>query len=196
MTAGHGDGLDAEIARVQAEAEVRIAELRGKAKPGGPVRDDRPVDADTRSWDEFWAEVERKEAAERGTPATTVIRGIEVVIPHDLPLKFDQRLARIERGEIEDDEKAVEELVADLFGVDAYRKWVDAGMGGLEFRVVLLWGMANGKGQRMSFAEAYEAVKSQGKTLRPNRRMRRASAKAGGRSRRTSTANMGSPRRI
>jgi hypothetical protein len=156
----------------------------------GRARDDEV--ADTQSWDAFWAEIERQEADERGDTATTVIRGVPVAIPHDLPLRFDRRLEQVQQSSAIHD---VHGLVAELFGDDVFDQWVDNGMTAMEFRTVLLWGMANGRGREMSFAQAYEAVKTEGKSLAPNRSARRASARSGGASKPTSTASTGSRRK-
>lgn len=194
--ADHDESLDVEIAAAQAEADVRIAEIRGRHQAGqgtGKAKRREGDDGeDSRSWDEFWSEIERAEAAKRGDSATTTIRGVEVAVPHDLPLKFDRRLALVEQSE---DEADVHALIVDLFGVDAFEAWVDAGMKSLEFRTVLLWGIAHGKGRKITFAEAFEAVETEGKALKPNRSERRASGKAGGASKRTSKENTGSRRR-
>lgn len=145
---------------------------------------------DTASWDSFWAERQREEAAERGVETTTVIRGVEVVIPHDLPLKFDQRVTQMQgSARIED----VHDLVGELFGEGVLDEWVESGMGDREFQTVLLWGIARGKGRQVTFEQAYEAVRTQGKSLLPNRSAKRGSARSGGPSKQTSAASTASP---
>jgi hypothetical protein len=161
------------------------------AKKSASAAGDEEV-VESRSWDEFWAEIERQEADERGEAATTVIRGVRVVIPHDLPLRFDRRLEAVQDSS---DDADVHAVVAELFGEDVFDAWVDAGMRSKEFRTVLLWGIANGRGRAMTFAEAYEAVTTEGKSLMPNRSARRASARSGGASKRTSAASTASHRK-
>lgn len=162
-------------------------------KPHLPAVEDSGA-ADTRSWDEFWAEIERAEAADRGETATTVIRGVRVPVPHDLPMRFTRHLERVSESE---DLADVHALLADLFGSDVFDAWVDAGMRSIEFQTVLAWGIANGQGRPLTFAQAFEAVRTQGKSLRPepaNRTERRASARSGGPSKPTSPASTGSRR--
>lgn len=146
------------------------------------------------SWDEFWA------ATTDANRRTEVIRGIEVDVPYDLPLDFRARMEELSDSEDEDD---VRELVAELYGENVMDAWRDAGMGAVEFQVVLAWGVAQGEGVDLDFAEAYELVTT-GKPparLEGNRATRRAraarngsSASSGGRSRRTSAASTASRR--
>lgn len=248
----HDENLDAELAQIQADADVRIAAAKGRTQAGGgKAAGPQAPEEETshRSWDEFWAETERAEADERGDAATETIRGVEVVVPHDLPLRFQRRLddvqtqertARADAAEREaraaelraaeargDDVTAdLEELNApaddpagdealantkallvDLFGRDVFDQWVDGGMTEKEFQVVLLWGMAHGKGQPMTFREAYTAFRrAEGKapapasasagatdsnSSRPSAK-RKPRAATGGRSKATSTASTGS----
>lgn len=146
--------------------------------------------ADTGSWDDFWAEIERAELAERDEAATEVIRGVRVVVPHDLPLRFDRKLIAVQES---DDMTDVHDLVTDLFGDDVFERWVAAGMTSIEFQTVLAWGIAHGKGRRVSFAEAYEVVRS-GKD-RQSQSTKQASKRSGGASKPTSRASTGSRRR-
>lgn len=138
------------------------------------------------SWDAFWAEVQREEAAERGEqPATEVIRGVTITVPHDLPLKFDRLLEQVKDSSSDEDTKRA---LAVLFGADVLDAWVEADMGSREFQVVLLWGIANGKGQKTSFREAYDLVRRQSEGKAPNSTRRSGvSGGSGGRSKRTST---------
>jgi len=108
------------------------------------------------SWDDFWAEVERQEAAERGRAATTVIRGVRVPIPHDLTLRFTRKVEQLKNSSSDDD---IRSLLVDLFGQDVFDQWVENGMKSREFRVVLRWAVANANGRNMSFREAYKAVR-------------------------------------
>lgn len=121
--------------------------------------------AEHESWDAFWSEVKRAKPVE-------VIRGVTVEIPTDLPLSFARRLDDLSDSDKEEDFQA---LVSELFGHDVYDQWVDAGMGVLEFQVVLTWALASGTGKPISFREAYDVV-TQGKgpdRLAPNRAQRR-----------------------
>ncbi|WP_113699186.1 hypothetical protein [Nonomuraea lactucae] len=148
------------------------------------------------SWDDFWAEVQRKEAAERTGPPTQTIRGVEVRVPHDLPLLFERKVDQLKDAS---DEAAFAELVAELFGVDVLDAWIDAGMTGREFEVVLAWGMANGKGRTMSFREAYELIQkrnnNQGKAPASSTRKSARSGGSGRSSKRTSGASTASRRK-
>lgn len=136
------------------------------------------------SWDAFWEEIRRKEEAERGGPKTEIIRGVMVLVPHDLPIRFDRRLDQLKGSSSDEDLKA---LLADLFGADVLDAWIDAGMTPMELRVVLMWGVAQGKGRAMSFRQAYELVKegSEGKAESSTRKNGSAGS-TGGRSKRTS----------
>jgi hypothetical protein len=148
------------------------------------------------SWDAFWAE------ASGGR--TTVIRGVEVPVPTDVPLAMEQRIEELQDSESKED---LAELLAMLFGQDVLDQWMDAGMGMLELQTVMAWAMAQAGGRDISFTEALELVRSgeAGKLpgpKGPNRAARRAtgapakrSAAGGGRSKRTSSVSTGSARR-
>jgi len=254
----HDESLDAEIARIQAEAEVKVAQARGRAAGGGaaPVKAATPAQSAAAeeerhdSWDEFWAEIKRAEADERGEAATEVIRGVTVVVPHDLPLRFQRRLEEIQDAEkrvaartaqvrsqiaalmveaengadvaeqitalqAAADKIAAEEsaaatestngLLADLFGADVLDRWIDSGMTETELQVVLLWGMAHGRGQPMTFRAAYDAYREAsgkaptpagngpGNNARPTAK-KKPRAATGGRSKGTSAGSTGSGR--
>ena len=152
----------------------------------------------SQSWDDFWAEV--------SGGCTEVIRGVEVRVPTDMPLGYEDRLAR--RGDLGEHSKVeeFESLVAPLFGEGVFPQWVEAGMGTVEFLTVITWGMAQAAGRDLSFDEAYEIATSDdpGKAAGANRATRRAamktassgrSASTGGPSRRTSPASTTSARR-
>lgn len=158
------------------------------------ARKTAPSSADTESWDAFWAEVQSGQHTE-------VIRGVQVVVPTDLPLIFQQRANALKDSERDED---MHELVGLIFGDDVLGRWIDAGMGLREFQVVCAWGYANGSGKATTFAEAYEIVttaEAEGKALTsPNRAARRAATKpqssaGGATSKRTSSASTGSARR-
>ncbi|MFE9645320.1 hypothetical protein ACFYO0_14625 [Streptomyces sp. NPDC006365] len=133
---------------------------------------------------------------------TETIRGVEVRIPTDVPLAMEQRLNDLRESESEDD---LHELVALLFGDDVFGRWIENGMGAMEFKTVLAWGMAHSAGAGVSFMEAFEMVRAEeageGKApSRPNRQARRAASKSrststGGRSARTSAASTASRRK-
>ncbi|MBG0830511.1 hypothetical protein HS041_22375 [Planomonospora sp. ID67723] len=145
------------------------------------------------SWDAFWAEIQREEADARGEAAIEVIRGVEVVVPHDLPMRFDRRLEQVRDSSTDGDVKA---LITELFGADVLDAWVDAGMTALEFRVVVAWGLAQGRGRDLSFRAAYDLVKKQSEGKAPkSTRASGGSGGSGGRSKRTSGANTSSRRR-
>lgn len=150
---------------------------------------DVPDDGEYQSWDDFWAEVQREQS---GKVETEVIAGVVVPVPHDLPLHI------VQRGEalaLDADDNAIKGLVAEIFGAEIFDAWVAAGMTMVGFQTALAWGIACGSGARISFRRAYEAVRSGGKSLAPNRTVRRQSVRSGGPSRRTSTASTGSRRK-
>lgn len=145
------------------------------------------------SFDAFWAEQARG-------GRTTVIRGVTVPVPSDLPLSLEMRAQELSESTAETD---IRELLALLFGTDVLDAWRDAGMGLLELKTVLAWGSAQGAGRDISFAEALEAVRAgEGEGKAPsgqNRAARRAapkpqSASTGGRSKATSRASTASAR--
>lgn len=147
----------------------------------------------TQSWDAFWGEIQAEEAVERGEQATEVIRGVTVVVPHDLPLRFDRRLEQLKGSSTDESVRA---MIIDLFGCDVLEQWIDAGMQQMEFRVVLMWGMARGRGKPLTFREAYDIVReqNQGKATGSTRTSGK-SAGSGGRSKRTSAGSTNSSRR-
>lgn len=120
------------------------------------------------TWDDFWAEVSPPERRE-------VIRGVEVTVPRNLPLKFNRRLEELRDSTRDED---VAELVGMLFGPGVLDQWIENGMSAPELQVVLAWGIANGNGQDFTFRQAYEAVRAQqagqqtgqGKASRPTTR--------------------------
>lgn len=171
---------------------MTAAKTPAKTAPTPKARTTRARPAPDASWDAFWSEQKRKRQAELGTAAKVIIRGVEVVKPHDLPMRFDQQLTDLADS---DDENDIRGLVVDLFGKDVIDAWVANGMEDEEFKVILLWGVAVGRGRDITFEQAYEAVQSEGKSLAPNRSARRASARSGGPSKRTSRASTASPRK-
>jgi hypothetical protein len=143
------------------------------------------------SWDAFWAEAQRRQLAVRGLSPTVTIRGVDVRRPQDLPMRFEQEVAQARHA---NDDATFQLLLEKLFGVDVLSAWIEAGMGALEFRVVLAWGMANGKGKPLTFQQAWEGVgamnspagDSPGKAPSSSTPTSDASARTGRRSRRTS----------
>lgn len=152
----------------------------------------QPGAPDSGSWDSFWEEIH---AAAR----TETIRGVTITVPTDVPLRIERRMDELRDSAEEAD---VAELVAELFGADALDTWVTNGMGVVEFKTLIAWGVAQGNGRDISFREAYEKVRAadeEGKPEGPNRAARRAaskkpSASTGGRSKRTSNASTASTR--
>lgn len=145
-------------------------------EPVPAVRPFTPVDTtpDHATWDAYWAAIEAKRAAEQGAAATTVIRGVTVQVPTSLPMRVDRD---IERMSASTDLADIQALLVTLFGSDVLDAWIDAGMHEDEFRVALLWALSHGKGRGLTFAQAHEAVMSEGESLRAapaNRAERRA----------------------
>lgn len=142
------------------------------------------------SWDDFWAEVQGA--------GTETIRGVEVPIPTDVPLILEQRLKALQDEQSED---ALREMLGLLFGPTVLDQWIEAGMGVMELKTALAWGMAHATGTKVSFREAYEQVQAAeaGEGKAPNRQARRAASKprstsTGTPSRRTSNASTASVR--
>lgn len=153
-----------------------------------------------RQEDDFLAAWRDFEATNPRKQETKTILGVTVVVPTDLPLNVERRLDELQDSE---DTEDVKELLQLLFGQDVLDAWVDAGLTGRQFKVLLAWGIANGQGKPTSFAEAMEIVAKaeadeaagKAKTV-PNRADRRkassatrGSGKAGPSSSRTSAAS-------
>lgn len=138
---------------------------------------------------DFWAEV-TEESRE-----TEVIRGIEIDVPRDLPLDFDDRFQSI-NDDPESAEEDLRELITELFGVDVLDDWRAAGMGSLELQTVVAWGRACGNGQRITWREAYTLVTTGKAPERlaktQNRQQRRAAAAQARTARSTSSRSTGS----
>lgn len=151
----------------------------------------------SQSWDQFWAEVSGSR--------TEVIRGVEVKVPTDMPLNFEERIGSLSDLSATSRPEDFEPLVSPLFGDGVFHQWYEAGMGAREFLTAVTWGFAQASGKDMSFAEAYELATGgdPGKAL-GNRQARRTAKKAaskqpsastGGRSRPTSSGSTSSARR-
>lgn len=165
--------------QIKAELAAELAEMRAK--------DAAREASEGQSWDAFWAEV-------HGPVETATIRGVTVQVPRDLPLSFEYRASATRDSSRQEDHKA---LLKDLFGVDVLDAWVDAGMGAIEFQVVLFWAVSHGRGKPISFREAYEQVlgMERGKAEAARTRTGDESAATGGRSKRTSPGSTASRRR-
>ena len=140
------------------------------------------------SFDAFWAE--------QSSGKTTVIRGVEVPVPCDIPIAVELRVQELQESTSEDD---MRELLSMLFGVDVLDQWSANGMGGLELQTVIAWAMGQGTGADTTFEEALELVRSQrGEGKAPsgqNRAARRQQSKStGGPSKPTSRASTASTR--
>ncbi|MFE6079968.1 hypothetical protein [Streptomyces virginiae] len=145
---------------------------------------------DPGGFDAYWAEISNTK--------TDTVRGVTIRIPTDIPMAVEQRLADLQESSREED---LVELITLLFGVDAdaFDTWKNAGMGAMEFQVLVIWGMSHAGGSPMTVAEAHEAVvqaTAEGKDpAGPNRAARRASsASTGGRSKPRSARTTGSTR--
>lgn len=145
----------------------------------------------------FWVEHRASQKRENKR-----ILGVEVEVPHDIPLSFEDTInALSESGSRED----LGKIVKILFGSDILDQWLDRDITRDQFQVIVMWAMANAGGRPTTFAEAAqlnadaEAKKAQaaaeGKAVPINRAARRASSKTGGSggtgrsSKRTSRAN-------
>lgn len=127
-------------------------------------------------FDGFWA------AQHPVTPAK--IRGRLVTPPIDVPLVLVDKLDRVQGST---DVESVKDVLADIFGRGTVEHWTEQQMGFREFQTVLAWAGAHMRGQRVTFADAYELVKqamadleaqAAGKAPAPsNRKGRRAAAR-------------------
>ncbi|MFJ9645016.1 hypothetical protein [Streptomyces sp. NPDC101206] len=143
------------------------------------------------SWDDFKRTV-------RGQ-RTELIAGVEVPVPTDVPLLFEEMANSLSEASAESDFAEVVDL---LYGAGVFAQWKAAGMGAVDLMTVLTWGFAQASGLAMTFSEAYEVVTSDdpGKALaqaRPGNRAarRQQSAATGGRSKPTSRASTATTRR-
>lgn len=141
------------------------------------------------SWDDF-VRAEFKTRTEN-------ICGIDVPVPTDLPLAFEDLASHLSA---ESEEGDFGDIVDLLYGPGVFDQWRAAGIGAMGLMTALTWGIAQANGRDITFSEAYRAVTSDdpGKALNPpaNRAARRApSAAAGGPSKRTSRASTGTARK-
>jgi hypothetical protein len=163
-----------------------------------------PAPAPVEDWDAFWStHVEARRPKAR-------IRGVEVTAPYDLPLELAERMQEANAN----DTTLVQDLLAELYGEGIVEQWTAAGMGSLEFFVVLTWSYMRAGGSSATFADAFDAVQKglesgaldmDAQQPVPNRADKRAAAKApkgrttpsgrtGARSSRTSAASTSSSR--
>lgn len=145
--------------------------------------------AKSESWEDFKAKT-FKTRTER-------IQGVDVVVPSDVPLGFQQL------AETLSDESPLEDfadVVFLLFGEGVFEAWLKNGMGASGLTVAIMWGWMQGSGKDVTFSEAYEIVSSDdpGKAAvaaTGNRAARRSQSRStGGRSSRTSAASTTSAR--
>lgn len=159
--------------------------------------DEQPAADETAGWDAFWAETLRKEREQRGIAPTVTIRGVTVRVPQDLPLSYQAKADRLKDSS---SDEAFAELLAELFGADVLDVWRDDGMGLREFRTILAWALSHGRGQPISFREAYELVHNaddedvDGEGGKASPQKSGASESSGRSSKPTSPANTGSAR--
>lgn len=165
------------------------------------MTDTEPSTNAHQGWDDFWSEIQAEQLAERGDAATETVRGVLVKVPFNLPMRFERLLDGLDGSATGE---KVRQLLVDLFGVDVLDQWIDAGMDSLEFKVVLRWSIAHGRGRPITFREAYEQVKAMpddenedggGSGKDDSTPTKSGSASSGRSSKPTSTANTGSPRR-
>lgn len=102
------------------------------------------------SFEDFWATYAPTFSAEK-----VDIFGVLIDVPRDLPLSVTVETDRLQdSADIED----IKHMVGLIFNADVLDEWLDAGLTGQQFHVILAWGMANGSGRPTSFAEAVDIV--------------------------------------
>lgn len=141
--------------------------------------------AEPRQDDDFLAFWEQHRAA-AAPPETKRILGVDVAVPTDLPLSFEDGSRELANSQ---DPADFERLLVMLFGEGTLQKWKANGLTSQQLRVLVAWGMANGSGKPTTFAEAAEMVRlaeekkaqdeAEGKAP-PNRAARRASSRTSG----------------
>lgn len=112
---------------------------------------------------------------------TKRIIGVDIPVPHDVPLRFTEQVNDLKDSS---DPDAVKDLIVELFGSNPLDTWVANGATAEMLQVILAWGMANAQGKATSFTEAAEIVArarardAEGKAPVPlNRANRRASSR-------------------
>lgn len=144
----------------------------------------------------------------KAPPETKRILGVDVVVPTDLPLSFEEEARQLADSE---DRADFEQLLEVLFGHGTLQAWQENGLTSGQLRVLMTWGMTNASGKPTTFAEAAALVakaeklkaeaEGDGEGKAPNRAARRASsatrasAGTGRASSRTSAASTKSTRK-
>lgn len=140
-----------------------------------PVEPDAATDDFLRFWDQFQAQ---------NTRETTTILGVEVEVPSDVPLYFDELQRRMSQSQADSESAEAralfEEMLALLFGEGTLDQWQETRLlTGKMLRVLTTWGMRNANGMRTSFDEAgklmldAEKAEAEGKPAGPKRAPRR-----------------------
>lgn len=118
--------------------------------------------------------------AQHGKPSETKrILGVDVVVPTDVPLSFEDRLDELQESNSRED---LETLLEILFGEGTITQWKANGCTTAQYRLLLAWGMLNAQHGPTSFEQAAERVANaekaaaEGKAPAPNRATRRAAA--------------------
>ncbi|MUL39634.1 hypothetical protein FZ103_00300 [Streptomonospora sp. PA3] len=113
--------------------------------------------ADERTFDEFWSEVESRRRVEY-----TTIRGVRVQVP--APGQLTMRLRRIlDRARSQQrltTEPELHAAIGDMYGEGALEAWIERGLMVEQLAVILAWGLAQTQGRPISWERAYEAVQA------------------------------------
>jgi hypothetical protein len=155
-----------------------------------------PADAPDQDFEAFWDEF----LPQLGGGRVEHILGVDVVVPVDVPLYFDELESRMaESKAASDSPEAValyKEMLAVLFGQNTFETWQKNGVTSMQMRVLTAWGMINARGKPITFREAgqlvlealrEEAEAAEGKPQGPNRATRRKTAAASSRTRASGT---------
>lgn len=127
--------------------------------------------------------------------------GVEIPVPTDAPLSYTLKAQEIAESDAQDQQNVLE-LLADILGKEKAAEIEAANPGVRATGVLLLWALQNAAGQPMTFPEAYEQYMEQEAESRKqlesgeaegkpmvtplNRSERRAAARSGGKSAKTS----------
>ncbi|WDZ91142.1 hypothetical protein [Nocardiopsis sp. HUAS JQ3] len=112
------------------------------------------------TFDDYRAARSQTRAAEA---VTTVILGEEVELPPALPVGFEMRLHRLTSDRTTEAQAVtiMQELVAMLYGDDAFEAWQDD-LDTEDLQILIIWGAANVREPySMTFAEAAEAGRAE-----------------------------------
>lgn len=101
-------------------------------------------------FDAFWKKRDKKRPAKR-----LRIFGQVVELPKSLPLQFELEARRVAKSKRDED---VHNLVAILFGADAYEAWAEAGMDLDQFQVLLAWGPRYIAGQQVTLEQVADEL--------------------------------------